>query len=148
MRYLAYFVFVFSLMLFVFSAVIYYFFAVPLDSYEIQASVFIDFDNYMCSMCKTKKISLLHSFRYHERLKKLEKENKERGIREKGDFHIFHTIEFHILVGLLGFLWIGFFYIFIGMTFHSLLDIISLLYDDFMYIREFSLIRWLWLRRV
>lgn len=44
MRYLAYFVFVFSLMLFVFSAVIYYFFAVPLDSYEIQASVFIDFN--------------------------------------------------------------------------------------------------------
>lgn len=44
MKYLAYFVFVFSLVLFVFSAVIYYFFAVPLDSYEIQASAFVDLD--------------------------------------------------------------------------------------------------------
>ena len=108
------------------------------------ASVFIDFDHYMCSVCKTKKISLFHSFRYHEKLQKREFEDRAQGIRAKSDFHIFHTIEFHILIGILSFFWIGFFYIFIGMVFHSLLDIISLLYDDFMYVREFFLVRWLW----
>ncbi len=103
----------------------------------------IDFDHYMCSVLKTKKLGLFHSFKYHEKIKKQELAEKTRGLKQRGDFHLFHTVEFHILVGLLGLLWIGFFYIFLGMAFHSLLDIYSFLYDKTMYRREFFLTAWI-----
>ena len=103
----------------------------------------IDFDHYLCSALKTKKLGLFHSFEYHKETQKQQEREKIRGIRQRGDFHLFHTIEFHILVGLFGFLWIGFFYVFLGMIFHSLLDIYSLLSDKFMYRREFFLTAWL-----
>ena len=103
----------------------------------------IDFDHYMCSVLKTKKLGLFHSFKYHGEIKKQELAEKARGIKQRGDFHLFHTVEFHILVGLLGLLWIGFFYIFLGMAFHSLLDIYSFLYDKTMYRREFFLTAWI-----
>ena len=106
----------------------------------------IDFDHYLCSILKTKKIGLFHSFAYHDEMKEQAIKDRAKGIRERGDFHIFHTLEFHILVGLLGFVWIGFFYIFIGMIFHSLLDIVSLLYEDFMYEREFFFVAWFYRR--
>ena len=106
----------------------------------------IDFDHYLCSVLKTKKLGLFHSFAYHDEMKKQAIKDREKGIRERGDFHIFHTVEFHILVGLLSFYWIGFFFIFIGMIFHSLLDIASILYEDFMYQREFFFVVWLWRR--
>jgi hypothetical protein len=108
------------------------------------SSFLIDFDHYLCSLFKTKKLGLFHSFAYHREMNKQAIKDRADGKREKGDFHIFHTVEFHLLVGLLGFYWIGFFYIFIGMVFHSLLDIVSILYDDFMYAREFFLVAWLY----
>lgn len=104
----------------------------------------IDFDHYLCSALKTKKLGLFHSFEYHKEMQKKQNRDKAKGIRERGDFHLFHTVEFHILVGLLGFLWIEFFYVFLGMIFHSLLDVYSLLTDKIMYRREFFLTAWLW----
>jgi len=56
---------------------------------------------------------------------------------------IFHTIEFHIFVGLLSFIWHGFFFILIGMIFHSVCDLISLIYERRLRVREFSLIKYL-----
>ena len=56
---------------------------------------------------------------------------------------MFHTVEFHLLVGLLGLVWIGFFYIFIGMIFHSLLDVVDLTKRDTFYRREFFFFNWL-----
>ena len=103
----------------------------------------IDFDHYLCSVLNTKKLGLFHSFEYHKEMLKKQTRDKAKGIIEKGDFHLFHTIEFHILVGLLGFIWIGFFYVFLGMVFHSLLDIYSLLTDKLMYRREFFLTHWI-----
>ena len=55
---------------------------------------------------------------------------------------IFHTVEFHILVFLLGFLWPGFWFILMGMIFHSILDLISLTYERQLWHREFSLTRY------
>ncbi len=105
----------------------------------------IDFDHYLCSALKTKKLGIFHSFAYHKEMKLMERKEKAKGIYKKGDFHIFHTVEFHLLVGLLGiFVWIGFFYVFLGMIFHTLLDIYSLLYEGFMYRREFFLVGWIW----
>jgi hypothetical protein len=77
-------------------------------------------------------------------MQKIERAEKEKGVRKKGDFHPFHTIEFHALVGLLSLLWVGFFYIFLGMMFHSLLDVIYLVYAGRTYRREFFFVRWIY----
>ena len=106
------------------------------------SSFLIDFDHYACSVLKTRRLSLFHAFHYHEEADKKAAIDKAKGIKERGDFHLFHTIEFHIFIGLLSLLWIGFFYIFLGMIFHSLIDLASLLYDKEMYKREFFLINW------
>ncbi len=109
-------------------------------------SIFImDFDHYLCFFLRTKKLGLFHSFKYHKEMLKQAREEKKKGIKRKGDFHLFHTVEFHILVGLLSISWNGFFYIFLGMVFHSLLDIYSILYESMMYRREFFLVHWLWM---
>ena len=107
------------------------------------SSFLIDFDHYVNVVIKTKKLSLFHSFRYHDELQKIELQENKKGLRRKGDFHLFHTVEFHIFVGLLGIFWIGFFYIFIGMVFHSLLDLFWLLQKDRFYRREYFLFNWI-----
>ena len=107
------------------------------------ASFLIDFDHYAASVLMTERLSLKESFKYHESVGRTEIEEKKRGIRRRGDFHLFHTVEFHLLVGLLGLVWIGFFYIFIGMIFHSLLDVVDLTKRDTFYRREFFFFNWL-----
>lgn len=107
------------------------------------SSVFIDLDHYFCAVKNTGKISLLKAFVYHSRqdltLRRLEKNGK----RPRGDFHLFHTLEFHLLIAVLGMFWTPFFYLFIGMVFHSFLDIFSLLKSGKIHRREYFLIRWL-----
>ena len=103
----------------------------------------IDFDHYMAGARKIKSLSLIKVLRYHDLMEVLHQDNKMRKVKDKSDFHIFHTVEFHILVLALGLLWIGFFYVFIGMLFHSILDIIELKRRDMMYIREFWFVNWL-----
>ncbi len=107
------------------------------------ASFLIDFDHYAASVLKTGGLGLRESFKYHNNIMIKEREEKRRGIRKRGDFHLFHTIEFHLLVGLLGLIWTSFFYIFIGIVFHSLLDIISLMRGDLLYRREFFFFNWI-----
>lgn len=107
------------------------------------ASIFIDIDHYLCALNKTGKLGLFSAFDYHKKqgIEHLKEHNK--GIRNKGDFHIFHTIEFHLLILVLGIFWPAFFFIFIGMLFHSFLDIAYLSRYDFLYRREFLLANWL-----
>jgi len=106
------------------------------------ASFLIDFDHYTASVFKTKKLGLRNAFKYHKEERKKEIAELKQGIKRRGDFHLFHTIEFHAVVGLLSLLWIGFFYIFMGMVFHSLLDVFSLLFTGFFHRRDFFLFSW------
>ena len=122
-----------------FAADIHWFYALLV----FASSVLIDFDHYLNVVIKKKKLSLFHAFDYHKKLHKQELEEKHRGIFRKGDFHLFHTIEFQVLVGLLGLVWAGFFYIFIGMVFHSILDIAYSLHEERLYRQEFLLFNWL-----
>jgi len=80
------------------------------------SSVIIDLDSYTNAIIKTKKI---------------------RG--KKGDFRLFHTIEFHILIAIISLFFTPFLYVFIGMVFHSLLDAGEMLYRDQLYGGEFLL---------
>jgi len=128
----------------VFTLILYYFETNLLYlSLVFLSSFLIDFDHYAASVIKTGKLSLLASFEYHKKQEIIEQKERKRGIRRKGDFHLFHTIEFHLLIFLLGFVWIGFWFIFIGMAFHSILDIISMAKERVLYRREFLLINWL-----
>jgi hypothetical protein len=131
---------------FVFTGILWYY--VPNIGYinlllVFLASFLIDFDHYLTSVKKTGKLGLGVSFEYYKDVHKIEKKENARGIRRKGDFHLFHTLEFHILIGLLGLVWVGFFYIFLGMIFHSLLDVVWLLYADRFYRREYFFSGWI-----
>jgi hypothetical protein len=107
------------------------------------ASFLIDVDHYIQGVRKTGTWNLKRVFDYHiEENKKAERDLKK-GIRKKADFHFFHTLEFHILIGLLSFVWVGFFYIFIGLVFHSLFDLYDGLKKGWLYRREFFFFNWL-----
>ncbi len=108
-----------------------------------SSSILIDFDHYVVALMKTKKWRLTHAFDYHKKKRIEEREEIEKGIRRKGDFHLFHTVEFHLFLGMLTLLWTGFFYIFIGMIFHSLLDVFSMITDETFHRREYFLFNWL-----
>ena len=107
------------------------------------SSFLIDFDHYVNAVVKTRQFSLKSAFDYHDEEGRRQHKEKKRGIRRRGDFHLFHTLEFHALIGVLGIFWSPFFFIFIGMVFHSLLDIVSLVRDDYMYRREYFLTKWI-----
>ncbi len=108
------------------------------------ASFLIDADHYITSAIKSGRIiNLGESFEYHRKKNKEQEREIAMGIRRKGDFNLFHTVEFHFLIGLLGIFWIGFFYIFIGMVFHSLMDVYDGLRKGWLHRREFFFFNWL-----
>lgn len=107
------------------------------------SSFLIDFDHYVVAVIKNKHLSLKKAFDYHDKKGKREAMEHKKGLREKGDFHILHTIEVLVFVAFLGFFWKGFFYVSIGMIFHSLLDISFLVYRGIHYKREFILGNWI-----
>lgn len=121
---------------------------VPTLSWQYLSLVFlssflIDFDHYLASVMKTNKWSLNESFKYHDKLIAREKKEITQGLRKKSDFHFFHTVEFHALIGILGFFISPLFFIFLGMTFHSLLDVISMSYDGTFHRREYFFFNWM-----
>ena len=107
------------------------------------ASFLIDTDHYISATIRTKRINFMHNYNYQ--LKEGEKRaNKlKKGIKEKEPFHLFHTIEFHILIAILGLFWNPFLFIFIGMVFHSLLDLGFMMYHNILFMREFFFFNWL-----
>ncbi len=107
------------------------------------ASVLIDFDHYITAARKKNSLSIFDAFDYYKELDVIAKKDMKKGIKKLYDFHVFHTLEFHLLVLLLGLVWNGFFFIFLGMLFHSIIDIITLTKADVMHMREFFLINWI-----
>jgi hypothetical protein len=106
------------------------------------SSFLIDLDHYVASAYKTKSLSLKNSFKYYENVRIKEKKDIAQGIKRKSDFHLFHTIEFHVLIGLLSFFWMGFFYIFIGMMFHSIVDLMDMTKRGAFHRREYFFFNW------
>ena len=109
------------------------------------SSFLIDFDHYASSVLKEKRnLNLINSLNYHKEQGKIQKAEKDNGIRKKGVLHIFHTLEFHILVLAIGiFFFKPFIFIFIGMLFHSILDLLYLTKEDYIYRRNFILALWI-----
>lgn len=72
-----------------------------------------------------------------------ELQEKSKGIRKKGHFHLLHTIEFHILLAILALFFQPFVFIFIGVFFHSIMDFFDLTFRDMLYRREYFFFKWL-----
>lgn len=107
------------------------------------ASIFIDLDHYLVAVHKNKSASLPQALDYYKEQQKLEIKLHKKGIRTKGHFFLFHTLEFHLLIAVLGVFFTPFFYIFLGMLFHSLLDVLDMLQKGRIYRREFFLTSWI-----
>lgn len=107
------------------------------------SSIFIDLDHYINAVIKNKNLHLGRAFDYHKDMAKIQEGERKKGIRKKGDFHLFHTIEFHLFIALIGIFWTPFFYIFIGMVFHSFLDFFYLINKDYLYRREYFFFKWI-----
>ncbi len=123
----------------IFSLIIFYFFKITVfqASLVFLSSILIDFDHYMFGAIRNKTLNLKKLYFWHKSL----------GRTHKPIMHIFHSIEFIIFIGVLSFYYNIFLFIFIGMLFHSSLDLIEIIYNHKMGCREFSLIRFLILRR-
>jgi|SRR3989344_1429688 len=105
------------------------------------ASVFIDFDHYLSAGFKHNKWNPLDALNHGHAMRNKAMEQKvETGMCEKGDFHIFHTIESHIIIGIIALFYLPFYFLFIGMIFHSLLDLIWMVKHDVLNSREFFMI--------
>ena len=106
------------------------------------ASVFVDFDHYLVAAFVHKKFNPISAINHgYERRERILEQKEEFGVCEKGDFHPLHTVEVHLLVGILALFFAPFYFIFIGMVFHSLLDLVWMVRHDVLDSREFFLIR-------
>jgi hypothetical protein len=108
------------------------------------SSFMIDLDHYLASVIKAGTWKLSDSFEYHRKKGKIQQDEKKRGIFRKGDFHLFHTLEFHMLIFAIGLVMPIFMFIFIGMAFHSITDIVSLTKSGHIYRREFFFAHWVY----
>ena len=98
----------------------------------ILANVLIDFDHFMVAVIRNKgDCSLKKAYEYHDGPTKY-----------KYDFHLFHTIEFHLLIFISSVLNPIFFYIFLGMLIHSICDFIPLACTHRINEREYFFIKW------
>ena len=123
----------------IFSLILYWIFQITIFEAGLifLSSVLIDFDHYVSGAIRNKTLNLKKLYFWHKNL----------GRNHKPIMHIFHSIEFIVLTGVLAFYFNFFFFILIGMIFHSILDLIDLLFTKQINCREFSLIRFLILRK-
>jgi hypothetical protein len=107
-------------------------------------SFLIDFDHYLWSVVKFKNLSLKKSYQYH---KSIHSPHKERDV-----LHIFHTIEFLILMVITTiilfklnqiFFYKSFLMISLGIIYHQLFDFGSLIKHHCRHPRAISLIAWI-----
>ncbi|MFA7707816.1 MAG: hypothetical protein WCX73_02615 [Candidatus Pacearchaeota archaeon] len=123
----------------IFSLIAFYFFHLTIIEAGLifLSSVLIDFDHYMFGAVRNKTLNLKKLYFWHKNL----------GSSHKPMFHIFHSLEFLLLILILSFYYHFFLFILIGMVFHSILDLIDLIKRKAINCREFSLIRFLILRK-
>src|SRR4030042_6710509 len=93
-----------------FSLILYLLF--PITFFQISliflSSVLIDFDHYMFGAIRNKILSLKKLYLWHKSLPK----------HHKPMMHIFHSIEFTLLIAVLSFYFNFFLFILIGIIFH------------------------------
>jgi len=101
------------------------------------SSILIDIDHYLLYAYRKKNLSLVKAWKWHIFL-----HNNPREAQKQIPFlHLFHTIEFLVLIFILSFFYKVFLWIFIGFIFHTFLDILDMKKRKTYGGREYSLIR-------
>ena len=115
---------------FLFAYILYWFTSITIfqASLIFLAAVFIDIDHYGWCAIKKKDWNLKIIYNYLKKYREIKK-----------PLMLFHTLEFHILIALLGLIWSLFYYLLIGMIFHSITDFVDLIYTKRLSVREFWL---------
>ena len=115
-----------------------------INAWMIAATaVLIDVDHYLFYAIKKRDFSYAGAYSWHVEQEIKAKRMARKGIRKRGPFHIFHTIEFHLLLLLLSFRNTIFFYAFAGFVFHSAVDFVDLALTKTIYRREYFFTSWL-----
>lgn len=96
----------------------------------LVGSYLIDADHYLWYVLRFKSFNFKEAYR-------------ESLIRKKGRLHIFHTIEFWILMWILSFYSVFFFIIFLGVMFHISLDLIDMKTKRYFNARSLSVIKYI-----
>ena len=119
----------------IFSLILYFFLNISLfnSSIVFLASVLIDVDHYLLYIYRRKNFSLKNAYLIHKKTSK----------NHKPMLHLFHTIEFLILILIFSFFNSFFLFILIGMLFHSFFDLVELIYEKCISCREYFLTRYL-----
>lgn len=112
--------------------------------WAVVGGFLIDFDHWLLSVYRTGSFSIRRSYNHYI-------EEGKRKDYERDTLHVFHTVEFLMLmivaaavsyVSQLAILFYMFAVTFAGMVLHILLDVISLSYEGRMDARAISWIRW------
>ena len=94
----------------------------------IFSAVFIDVDHYILYIYRKKDFSLMRAYSFFKNLgdifKKTGKTYREYSLC------IFHTVEFFIILFILGFISPFFQFVFLGCSFHVIIDILSDFYEN------------------
>lgn len=105
------------------------------------SSFIFDIDHYIEYIIRKKDFSLIKAYKEAKELNKKQKSFKKVFINDV--LHIFHAIEFIIIISILSFFSKPFLMILIGLLFHNLLDIIEMAYYKTFKSRSPSIILWL-----
>lgn len=119
----------------IFSLILVFVFNISVTSALVVflASVFIDIDHYLFYVQKKHNLNLKKAYSFYLHLP----------LNHKPIMHIFHTVEFMLLIFLLSYFNPVFLFVLIGMVFHSITDMIEFIVNKNTYCREFFLIRFL-----
>lgn len=129
----------------IFTAVVWFFFQTISPIYLsiiFLSSFLIDFDHYISGAIKCKSLNFKKVVDYNYKFMYQQAKNVKKGIRIRENFNLFHTVEFHLFIAILGIFYLPFLYVFIGMVFHSLLDFYDIMSRKLLYSREFFFFNW------
>jgi len=96
----------------------------------LVGSYLIDADHYLWYILRYKDISFRNAY-------------KESLLKKNGRLHIFHTIEFWILIWILSFRFEIIFIVFLGVIFHMSLDLLDMKIKGYFNARSLSVIKYI-----
>ncbi len=103
------------------------------------SSFLIDVDHYFVYILRKKDVNLFRAYKWHILLGR----NLKEKLKQIPFYHVFHSVEFIILLGILSFFSRWFFYILIGVLFHSFLDFYGFIAHKEFKSRAYSFISYL-----
>ncbi len=120
----------------IFGIVIIPFIGILNSTIVFLASFLIDSDHYLRYVCVTRDFSIINSIRYFY----------DKSKKRLHELYIFHTVEFWLLLLLLGVYSEIFIYILLGILYHMAFDFIDMFKKGYYNVRIYSVLLWMILK--